>query len=361
MQSKSNSLRQLSLLTLMLGALIARPGLAIHFDFDTTDANCSILVRECYLMTGMWDEGDELGVFTSAGICGGGMVVEGFPLGIAAWADDALTDSLVEGFHSNDSILFVRWDASQEREIPLRQLYVLSGEPHWENNGLLIVELAEERPAFDIQPTFNRHRFICNGTDLFIWDIGYEPQLGDQVGIFRLDGQVCGLMTWGSPDSALGWAYQDDPATEAREGFDNGEAFYFIYHSDSADIDTVYWDLLFGSLVFEVDMTTIVRLWNFPDGVHTQELLPVKFEVEPAFPNPFNSSTRLNITLPGESPVRVAILSLDGREVLTLKPGSYPSGRQALSVDLSSLPSGHYTCRIVTAFGAKTLPLTLLR
>ena len=48
--------------------------------------------------------------------------------------------------------------------------------------------------------------------------------------------------------------------------------------------------------------------------------------LHPAFPNPFNPSTKINWTLPNQADVKIGIYDLRGREVWTEHLSAVPSG-----------------------------------
>ncbi len=336
---------------------------ANHFDFDTTDVNCSILIREVYV-GGIWGGGDEIGVLTPEGRCGGSVAVTGFPLGIAAWGDDALTRDSIEGFREGDSIYFVRWDSEQQHEVSLERIYLLTGDGIWHSNGLLIVELAAKEPYFDIHPTINRHKFTCPSAEFFSGEMLIGPHPGDQVGICTAQGDVGGFLIWIDSDSASGWAYEDDPETEGIvEGFAVGEGFQFSFFSSDSflTIDSTNWQILLGDEHFSIDGRSTIQLWNDPVSVRLDPLAPTSFEILGTYPNPFNGQTVIKLALPTETSLRLFVLGLDGKEIYYTDYSGLSAGIHQLPVNLNWIPSGNYYCRLETTFGSKTISLTLTK
>ncbi len=351
----------LTLTFLLVSTVTAR---ASYFNFDTTDVNCSVLIRECYLTAGLWGQGDELGLFTPEGRCGGGTIVDGFPVGIAAWGDDVLTRDSIEGFREGDSMYFVRWDDSAEREIALRKIYLLTGDGIWRDRGLLIIELADNEPQFEIHPTLNRHRFICPSAEFYNWDVGIGPEAGDQAAIRTPDGDVAGLLIWATNDSATGWAFEDDPVTEdVVEGFSVGDSFQFSYLSvDSLyQVDSTNWLVLRGNEVFARNGNTTVRLWNISVSSVLEGVLPLQFEILGAFPNPFNGRTFISYALPRESKIIISVYSLDGRQVFSEHLGEITAGIHNIPIEIETLPSGKYLCKLESSFGVASISLALTR
>ncbi len=74
--------------------------------------------------------------------------------------------------------------------------------------------------------------------------------------------------------------------------------------------------------------------------------LPVKFEIGAVYPNPFNPTASLSITLPRSAEVELTLINILGREVARVSHGLLPAGRQMLSIDGSALASGIYFLRV---------------
>lgn len=352
------------LLTIILCVVLTSIAGAAHFDFDTTDGNCSILISECYLLNGSWEPDDEIAVFTADGICGGATVVRGFPLGIAAWSDDNLTREVVEGFHTGDSIYYKRWDASLEEEISLQELYLLSGDSSWQSNGLIIVELADIEPHYDLHPTSIRHRFTCSSAVFAEGDILIGPRAGDQAAIITTGGEVGGLMVWHSMDSASGWAYRDEPATdELVEGFELGEAFAFTYWSQTygMEFENIEVEFVQGDQVFVRNGNSDVALFALSIGEERNHPAPVSFHLSQATPNPFNGATVIDVSLPYFTPVTMTIFDVNGRIAGKNFQGDFSPGDHKIAINLFDYPTGNYICRIETSKEFGDIPLTLIR
>ena len=85
---------------------------APHFTFTRTDESYSIVVNAATLDGVPLAAGDEIGIFTSAGLCVGASVWTGnVPLAMTAWKDDAQT-STTDGYKDGEAISFRVWDAS---------------------------------------------------------------------------------------------------------------------------------------------------------------------------------------------------------------------------------------------------------
>lgn len=82
--------------------------------------------------------------------------------------------------------------------------------------------------------------------------------------------------------------------------------------------------------------------------------VPSTFEMSPAWPNPFNPSTTLNITLPQRAKLDVTVHNVMGQQVAVLANGFHTAGRHNFSFDAGHLTSGIYFIR-ATIPGQSTL------
>jgi hypothetical protein len=84
-----------------------------HFTFKQgTDDNYSIIINAATLDGVALQPGDEIGVFTPAGLCAGAGVWTGAPpLAFSAWADDSQSPE-IDGFRANETMRFRVWPAS---------------------------------------------------------------------------------------------------------------------------------------------------------------------------------------------------------------------------------------------------------
>ncbi len=74
--------------------------------------------------------------------------------------------------------------------------------------------------------------------------------------------------------------------------------------------------------------------------------LPLQFAVGAAYPNPFNSSARVSITLPNASNLSVQVFNNLGRKVAELANGQYSAGAHEPTWNPSELASGIYFMRV---------------
>ena len=75
------------------------------------------------------------------------------------------------------------------------------------------------------------------------------------------------------------------------------------------------------------------------DGLYK---LPIKFELFPNYPNPFNPTTKISFSLPQSSNVTLKVFNTLGEEVAELVNGYMGSGNHSVDFNASNLSSGVY-------------------
>lgn len=86
------------------------------------------------------------------------------------------------------------------------------------------------------------------------------------------------------------------------------------------------------------------------------------FRLSSARPNPFSSSTRLELSVDGATDLTVAVFDALGRRVALIHEGAVRAGTYALRVDAGQLPPGLYMVRATDNRGATaTRSISLVR
>jgi len=84
--------------------------------------------------------------------------------------------------------------------------------------------------------------------------------------------------------------------------------------------------------------------------------LPTTFALHGNFPNPFNPSTTIRFDLPETADVRVEVIDILGRRVMTMAQQQVAAGsNRSLQLDASRLASGTYLYRIVAQTASDTM------
>ncbi len=89
--------------------------------------------------------------------------------------------------------------------------------------------------------------------------------------------------------------------------------------------------------------------------------LPLTFQLQPAYPNPFNPTTTLEWNLTNTAPARLSVYNLQGRQVALLADGMQQAGRHHSTFDASGLSSGIYLVTLQSAGQRQSRTLTLLK
>ena len=104
--------------------MFATTGEPAHFDFTANTGNSySIVINDATLDGNPLAAGDEVGVFTSSGLCVGASVWDGTtPLALSAWGDDSQTTD-VDGFVTGDKMAFRIWSQANRSEFAAHPTY----------------------------------------------------------------------------------------------------------------------------------------------------------------------------------------------------------------------------------------------
>ena len=99
-------------------------------------------------------------------------------------------------------------------------------------------------------------------------------------------------------------------------------------------------------------------------SVEGDEELPRTFALAPNFPNPFSTTTNLQVELPARAEVDLRIVDLLGRTVATLAQGPMEAGTHTVRFDATTVPglsSGVYLVRLRAGSAVLTRKMVLLR
>ncbi|MFA7329674.1 MAG: tandem-95 repeat protein [Candidatus Delongbacteria bacterium] len=148
-------------------------------------------------------------------------------------------------------------------------------------------------------------------------------------------------------------------------------------HAVSAGADTLScWslpappaDLLAGNIVLHAELSDGTVSLNPGGATCAWELdfsglsgtTPLVLALEPAWPNPFNPSTRLPFVLAAAGPVRLAVYDLRGAQVAVLAEGWRAAGRHEVRWEAGRLASGVYLAVLETGGERRVQRLTLLK
>ena len=92
-----------------------------------------------------------------------------------------------------------------------------------------------------------------------------------------------------------------------------------------------------------------------------EDIIPLKFELSPNYPNPFNPSTTIKYTLAEQSHVRLEIYNILGQRVEVILDESKDAGSHTEIWQANDVPSGVYFYRIVAGDFEDTRKMMLLK
>ncbi len=144
-----------------------------HFQYRAkTEDNYAIVVQAATINGAALVNGDEIGVFTPAGICVGATVVAG-PSNqtLTAWEDDSFTPE-VDGYRSGEAMSFRVWKAASQIEVTMNAAYLL-GDGTFGNGPYALVVLTRE---FNFPP-----RVSFSAGYSFAEDTSFDLDLNDAV------------------------------------------------------------------------------------------------------------------------------------------------------------------------------------
>jgi hypothetical protein len=192
---------------------------------------------------------------------------------------------------------------------------------------------------------------------------GLSSHSGDEIGVFTSDDRLIGASVVTDNELTGLSAWRDDPFSGAKDGYTDGETFYFRYWSKQSN------------KVFEGDSINIFESFSgnncieqLPDFI-THDLnvitdgenLPFSFELKPNYPNPFNSTTTITYGLSAPCLTRLVLYDLSGREVITLFEGYKQAGFHSANLNAGDLSSGLYFVRLDAGGFSQTRKLVLVR
>ncbi len=96
-------------------------------------------------------------------------------------------------------------------------------------------------------------------------------------------------------------------------------------------------------------------------GIKNQEDLPKGFTITEIYPNPFNSSTNINYSIPNSQRIRIELYNTSGKLVETLLDGFQTVGHHSAVWDSRDFGSGIYLLQVRTIGETKTAKLVVVK
>lgn len=172
-----------------------------------------------------------------------------------------------------------------------------------------------------------------------------------------VEGEIV-VLTWTTDRSAPGVRFEVERKA--------GAAFETIGAVESGPAEAVpgfafrVMNLARGTHTFRLKQIDLNGSFRYSDEV-TVSLVPGDGVIEPAFPNPFRTTTTLRFAVASEQDVVAALYTVMGRRVRTLYRG-LPAAHttQTLYIDGNGLPSGLYVVRLTGSGGFTAIEKMLL-
>lgn len=203
---------------------------------------------------------------------------------------------------------------------------------------------------------------VIGGLRYYLWDgMMVRQDKAGSVWKYREEGDICWFDFTSDRDTTYQVPVGTDTFTVTRtiipgvdmplRSFDNCLEFHFFIPG-WVDTDQVY------RFVNGLGPATYSNAMNFYEitgavvngviwtGMDHRDRVPSAFTVYPIYPNPFNGSTRLSISLPAPGRVDIQAFDMKGRSSGVVFRGFLDAGPQTVDWNPAGHPSGNYILRI---------------
>ena len=90
-------------------------------------------------------------------------------------------------------------------------------------------------------------------------------------------------------------------------------------------------------------------------------LIPLKFNINSIYPNPFNPITNISLSVPQYGQVTVKVYNLNGKIIATIQDENMNPGYYNIKWDASNYPSGIYLLQMMSEGFIKTQKVVLMK
>jgi len=186
---------------------------------------------------------------------------------------------------------------------------------------------------------------------------GTEISTGSEIAAFNSDAKVvgsgivnnkgqCGLAVWG-----------DDSSTDFIDGMRKDEAFslklWDVRQDREFDLTLVRTSEGEG-LVYQTDGLSVLDM-------EVEAVVPNEFFISEPYPNPFNSTVRLDFGLPEASLIVIKVYDIGGRLITTLSNDMLEAGLHLITWNAKSIGNGTYVIKLSKGEFTYVRKLTLLK
>ena len=168
---------------------------------------------------------------------------------------------------------------------------------------------------------------------------------------------VVGNVTAVTPVSTTGTNLTIDDVTSVMVWNSTGidvSSFVVGYRGQFIGAGSQYNDQYQLLVGYQSDITTVV-------GVDDDILVAERFELIPAYPNPFNPTTKISFAIDSPSDIQLDIYDVNGKLIDTILKGYYQSGINGIEWNASEFASGMYFVHLVKQGKRRTQKVMLLK
>ncbi|HEX9653193.1 MAG TPA: T9SS type A sorting domain-containing protein, partial [bacterium] len=267
--------------------------------------------------------GDEIGVFTPAGLCVGATVWNVSQNGlVTVWGDNDQTLE-IDGLRDGEEMHFCLWRKSSNISYADVTIAYSMGNRFYSVNGIYVLSAATANAV--IAPLPPHLALPENGAA----NLTTLPTLSWYT--------ACGAQTYAVQVSV-------QPNFENLAVDQSGIGVTSFNFTSAANHTTYYWRVRASNSVGTSDWS---GSRNFITGLITAvetrpPNTPGDFTLHQNYPNPFNAATVIAFDLPVASAVRCTLCDVSGRVQVILANGEFPAGTHRLRLDAMGLASGIY-------------------
>lgn len=107
------------------------------------------------------------------------------------------------------------------------------------------------------------------------------------------------------------------------------------------------------------DGTNISLIWE--DNSYNEPVVPTGFDLAGAYPNPFNSTTKVCFDLPHSEHIQITVFDITGKAITELVNERSEAGTFSVSWDAMNFSTGIYFCQMKAGSYTKTVKLALMK
>ncbi len=143
----------------------------------------------------------------------------------------------------------------------------------------------------------------------------------------------------------------------------SGSGTFWLTYNDDIIADSIRFQMVSEdqSLTFLEWYQPGHFIWGASGHVTDAPEIPVLADLGLCYPNPFNPTTTIPVSLGRDVHVKLAVYDVRGRLVRTLQDGYLAAGEHVFTFRGDGLGSGAYICRLETPAGIQTQRLTLIK